>query len=84
VAEDELYGEARGDELPPELATAQGRKKSAPVGPITRGGPVRFAGGAGGATTIHTACCELGALRTVEPGTGPRRALRASRSTPLA
>jgi transposase len=27
AAEDELYGEARGDELPPELATAQGRKK---------------------------------------------------------
>ena len=27
AAEDELYGEARGDELPPELASAQGRKK---------------------------------------------------------
>jgi hypothetical protein len=27
AAEDELYREARGDELPPELATAQGRKK---------------------------------------------------------
>ncbi|HKR99267.1 MAG TPA: hypothetical protein VJU79_07105, partial [Candidatus Dormibacteraeota bacterium] len=27
AAEDERYGEARGDELPPELATAQGRKK---------------------------------------------------------
>jgi transposase len=27
AAEDELYGEASGDELPPELATAQGRKK---------------------------------------------------------
>jgi transposase len=27
AAEDELYGQARGDELPPELATAQGRKK---------------------------------------------------------
>jgi hypothetical protein len=27
AAEDELYGEARGDELPPELATAQGRRK---------------------------------------------------------
>jgi transposase len=27
AAEDELFGEARGDELPPELATAQGRKK---------------------------------------------------------
>src|ERR687888_1326068 len=27
AAEDELYGAARGDELPPELATAQGRKK---------------------------------------------------------
>jgi AraC-like DNA-binding protein len=27
AAEDELYGEARGDELPPELATSQGRKK---------------------------------------------------------
>src|SRR3954452_7582996 len=27
AAEDELYGEARGDELPPELATAEGRKK---------------------------------------------------------
>ena len=27
AAEDELYGEARGDELPPELATAQGREK---------------------------------------------------------
>ena len=26
AAEDELYGEARGDELPPELATAQGRR----------------------------------------------------------
>jgi len=26
VAEDELYGEARGDELPPELATEQGRR----------------------------------------------------------
>jgi transposase len=25
-AEDELYGEARGDELPPELATAEGRR----------------------------------------------------------
>jgi transposase len=27
AAEDELYGEARGDELPPQLATGQGRKK---------------------------------------------------------
>jgi transposase len=27
AAEDELYGEARGDELPPELATGQGRAK---------------------------------------------------------
>ena len=27
AAEDEFYGEARGDELPPELASAQGRKK---------------------------------------------------------
>jgi transposase len=27
AAEDELYGAARGDELPPELASAQGRKK---------------------------------------------------------
>jgi transposase len=27
AAEDELYGDARGDELPPELASAQGRKK---------------------------------------------------------
>ena len=27
AAEDELYGEARGDELPPELASAEGRKK---------------------------------------------------------
>src|SRR3954463_2623254 len=27
AAEDELYGEARGDEVPPELATAPGRKK---------------------------------------------------------
>src|ERR671934_391481 len=27
AAEDELYGRARGDELPPEFATAQGRKK---------------------------------------------------------
>jgi len=27
AAEDELYGEARGDELPPELTTAQGRRK---------------------------------------------------------
>jgi transposase len=26
AAEDELYGEARGDELPPELATTQGRR----------------------------------------------------------
>jgi transposase len=26
AAEDELYGEARGDELPPELATEQGRR----------------------------------------------------------
>jgi transposase len=26
AAEDELYGDARGDELPPELATAQGRR----------------------------------------------------------
>lgn len=26
AAEDELYGEARGDELPPELSTAQGRR----------------------------------------------------------
>jgi hypothetical protein len=26
AAEDELYGEARGDELPPECATAQGRR----------------------------------------------------------
>jgi transposase len=26
VAEDELYGDARGDELPPEFATAQGRR----------------------------------------------------------
>ena len=26
AAEDELYGQARGDELPPELATAQGRR----------------------------------------------------------
>jgi hypothetical protein len=26
AAEDELYGEARGDELPPELATSQGRR----------------------------------------------------------
>ena len=27
AAEDELYGEQRGDELPPQLATAQGRRK---------------------------------------------------------
>ncbi len=27
AAEDEAYGEARGDELPPELASAQGRRK---------------------------------------------------------
>jgi transposase len=27
AAEDDLYGEKRGDELPPELATAQGRRK---------------------------------------------------------
>jgi transposase len=27
AAEDELYGETRGDELPPELASAQGRKR---------------------------------------------------------
>jgi hypothetical protein len=27
AAEDELYGEARGNELPPELATGQGRAK---------------------------------------------------------
>jgi transposase len=27
AAEDELYGEARGDELPPELATSSGRRK---------------------------------------------------------
>jgi hypothetical protein len=26
AAEDELYGQARGDELPPEFATAQGRR----------------------------------------------------------
>ena len=26
AAEDDLYGEARGDELPPEFATAQGRR----------------------------------------------------------
>ena len=26
AAEDELYGDARGDELPPEFATAQGRR----------------------------------------------------------
>ena len=26
AAEDELYGEARGDELPPELQTSQGRR----------------------------------------------------------
>jgi hypothetical protein len=26
AAEDELYGEARGDELPPEFETAQGRR----------------------------------------------------------
>ncbi len=27
AAEDELYGDARGDELPPQLSTGQGRKK---------------------------------------------------------
>ena len=26
AAEDELYGEARGDELPPELTSSQGRR----------------------------------------------------------
>src|SRR3954447_17359706 len=35
AAENELYGEARGDELPPELATAQGRR-----GWLRRRGPV--------------------------------------------
>ena len=29
AAEDELYGEARGDELPPELATAPGSREVA-------------------------------------------------------
>ena len=32
AAEDELYGEARGDELPPELATSQGRRRLAARG----------------------------------------------------
>jgi hypothetical protein len=31
AAEDKRYGEARGDELPPELASAQGRKIIEPV-----------------------------------------------------
>jgi hypothetical protein len=41
AAEDELYGEARGDELPPELATGQGRAKwrPRPSGAWTSGVP---------------------------------------------
>jgi transposase len=37
AAEDELYGEARGDELPPELATAQGRRGMASRGQASPG-----------------------------------------------
>jgi transposase len=55
AAEDELYGEARGDELPPELATAQGRrgwlreakrrldqKRAEEARPIARSRPARL------------------------------------------
>src|SRR5215207_9088452 len=55
AAEDELYGEARGDELPPEFATAQGRRgwlreakqrleaeRAANPQPVPRGRPKRL------------------------------------------
>jgi transposase len=55
AAEDELYGEARGDELPPEFATAQGRRgwlreakqrleaeRAATPQPVPRGRPKRL------------------------------------------
>ena len=41
AAEDELYGEARGDELPPELRTAQGRR-----GVAARGASASWTSGA--------------------------------------
>ena len=58
AAEDELYGEARGDELPPEFATAQGRRgwlreakqrleaeRAANPQPVPRSRPKRAQGG---------------------------------------
>jgi transposase len=55
AAEDELYGDARGDELPPEFATAQGRRgwlreakqrleaeRAANPQPVPRGRPKRL------------------------------------------
>src|SRR4051812_25315602 len=55
AAEDELYGQARGDELPPEFATAQGRRgwlreakqrleaeRAANPQPVSRGRPKRL------------------------------------------
>ena len=58
AAEDELYGEARGDELPPEFATAQGRRgwlreakqrleaeRAANPQPVPRSRPKRLQGG---------------------------------------
>jgi transposase len=55
AAEDELYGEARGDELPPEFSTAQGRRgwlrearqrleaeRAANPQPVPRGRPERL------------------------------------------
>jgi hypothetical protein len=54
AAEDELYGEARGDELPPELATAQGRKKWLRLA-TPPGRRARRAGAAGPAATPEAA-----------------------------
>src|SRR3954463_15218214 len=58
AAEDEQFGERRGDELPPELATAQGRRgwlrdakrrlderRAAEARPIPRSRPARLRGG---------------------------------------
>jgi transposase len=49
AAEDELYGDRRGDELPEELATAQGRRGVAARGQAASGGRARPLAAAGSA-----------------------------------
>ena len=63
AAEDEAYGEARGDELPPELTKLAGATQVAPRGAARVGSPARAGGTPGPALTA----------RAIEGGQAPAR-----------